>query len=261
MSILVHSAAAAAILSQSIAIGMLPRITASSTLKTVPEEWLSRPATYNSKWPFQPGMRVRTKGCNGYERELVLDHATQTFHYKGLSGSTPTEILTKMALSGYMPLSTARSNWSSIWVTDDIGLVNVLGKDFRRAFSLHNGHNLKKTMRLDVPPQNTNSKWPFTPDMRVFTKGWKGAEHELTLDHTTQTFHCKGLSGATPTEILTNMALAGHMSLSEAFQNWSYIWVTRNNDTILGKTLRWAFSVESGYDMLERERLDVPSVF
>jgi hypothetical protein len=153
MSVLVQAAAAAAILSQSTAIGMLPRIAASTTLKFVPEEWLSHPSTYNSKWPFQPGMRVRTKGWKGVEHELVLDHATQTYHYFGLSGATPTEILTKMALNGVMPLSVARSNWSSIWVTDEEGSVNVLGKDVRWAYSVYNGGNLVERKRFDVPLQ------------------------------------------------------------------------------------------------------------
>ncbi len=153
MSVLVQAAAAAAILSQSTAIGMLPRITASTTLKFVPEEWLSHPSNYNSKWPFQPGMRVRTKGWKGVEHELVLDHATQTYHYFGLSGATPTEILTKMALNGVMPLSVARSNWSSIWVTDEEGSVNVLGKDVRWAYSVYNGGNLVERKRFDVPLQ------------------------------------------------------------------------------------------------------------
>jgi hypothetical protein len=147
----IQAAAAAAILSQSTAIGMLPRICTSTVLNYIPDMWLSRPSVYNSKWPFQPGMRVRTKGWKGVEHELVLDHATQTLHYHGLSGSTPTEILTKMALNGVMPLSVARSNWSSIWVTDDDGDVNVLGKDLRQAFSIHNDHKLLERKRLDVP--------------------------------------------------------------------------------------------------------------
>ncbi len=117
----------------------------------VPEEWLSRTANYNAKWPFQPGMRVRTKGWKGVEHELVLDHATQTYNYYGMSGATPTEILTKMALAGYMPLSVARSNWSAIWVTDNEGYINVLGKDFRRAFAVHNDYKLVERKRVDVP--------------------------------------------------------------------------------------------------------------
>jgi hypothetical protein len=149
----IQAAAAAAILSQSTAIGMLPRIGASTVLNYIPDMWLSRSANYNPKWPFLPGMRVRTKGWKGTEHEIVLDHATQTFHYYGLSGSTPTEILTKMALNGVMSLSVARSNWSSIWVTDDEGDANVLGITLRRAYSIHNNHNLLERKRLDVPLQ------------------------------------------------------------------------------------------------------------
>jgi len=147
----IPAAAATAILSQSTAFGTMPRICTSTVLNFVPDEWLSRPHSYNSKWPFQPGMRVRTKGWKGVEHEIILDHATQTFHYYGLSGSTPTEILTKMALNGVMSLSVARSNWSSIWVTDDMGYVNVLGKDLRRTFSIHNDRKFKLQVRVDVP--------------------------------------------------------------------------------------------------------------
>jgi hypothetical protein len=130
MSNFVNAAAAAAILSSSSA---LPPLSTTSIVSDVPAEWLKNTVPH---WPFQPGMRMRTKGHNDEDYELILDHGMHTFHYNGLSGSTPSEILTKMAESDLVSKNVANSAWSSIWVTDCDGIVNVCGTDLLRAASV-----------------------------------------------------------------------------------------------------------------------------
>jgi len=130
MSNFVNAAAAAAILSRSTT---LPPLSATSIVSDVPFEWLNGTTP---RWPFQPGMRVRTKGHNDEDYELILDHGMHTFHYNSLSGSTPSEILTKMIESDLVSKNVANSDWSSIWVTDCDGIVNVNGDDLLRAVSV-----------------------------------------------------------------------------------------------------------------------------
>lgn len=106
-------------------------------------------------WPFLESMQLVTKAKGKPHIPIILDHIAQEFVYRGedtlLIGKTPTEILTKMALKGIMPISTARMNWSALWITVDNGMTYVLAKDLNHKNCTENGVALRDDIHHCVP--------------------------------------------------------------------------------------------------------------
>lgn len=111
---------------------------------------------YTSSWPFTEDTRCVTKG-HGKVYEIQLNHRVRRFEYVHTDGSTivdstPTGILTKMALMyRCLPLSTARSNWSNIWLTRNDGVSYVSGLMLRRSYAKFYQKPLLETIRYDIP--------------------------------------------------------------------------------------------------------------
>jgi hypothetical protein len=138
----------------------------------------------------------------------------------------------------------------SVTMANTIGKRTVLSKD-----------DIPSTYFQEGAPYTR--MWPFTPDMRVFTKGVGGQRIEVHLNHARHTYTIVE-SGIVVIEAETPHALQrmlyddGYVSFNA--NNWSALWVTMDGgDTyVLAKDLNHKYAQRHGFTLTEKIRKDVP---
>lgn len=105
--------------------------------------------------------------------------------------------------------------------------------------------------------------WPFTPDMRAFTKGIGGLRIEVHLNHARRLYTILQdgivvIEANNPHALQIMLYDAGYTKLSVG--NWSALWITMNGgDTyVLAKDLNHKYAERHGFALTEKIRKDVP---
>lgn len=106
-------------------------------------------------------------------------------------------------------------------------------------------------------------KWPFRPDMKVYTKGIGGLLIEVYLDHAKRTYNILEndivvIEEKTPHALQRKLYDAGYVTYNT--NSWSSLWVTNCGDVyVLAKDLNHKYAERHGLRLKEKIRKDIPS--